>query len=284
MLLKLKGFFELMRFELPFAAGICVILGQLFARGFFAPLDLSLLAFFSIFTISASILVLNDYLDLETDIVNAPQRPIPSGIVSKNESLLFSVLLIFLGLYFSYLISIIAFITVIFLLIIGNLYNRFFKKSGLIGNLMVSVSVGMTFIFGGISVGEPLNKTVIFFALIAAFIDLGEEIAADAMDIEGDRIINSKSIAIKYGRVRAVKTSSIIFLIVLVLSIIPFLLGWFPFIYLIPIGIMDLFIAYSTIKLIKSQQNSEGRKYIRLLYFGSTFGLVIFLVMKMLKL
>jgi geranylgeranylglycerol-phosphate geranylgeranyltransferase len=284
MMMKLKGLFELMRFELPFAAGICVILGQLFALGFFAPFTLSLLAFFSVFTISASILVLNDYLDLETDIINAPQRPIPSGIVSKKESLLLTVLLIFFGLYFSYLISIIAFATIIFLLIIGNLYNRFFKKSGLLGNLIVSISVGMTFIFGGISVGEPFNKTVIFFALIAALIDLGEEIAADAMDIEGDKLINSKSIAIKYGRVKAVKTSSIIFSIVLLLSPVPFFLGWFSFIYLIPIGIMDLFILYSTIKLIKSQQNSEGRKYIRLLYIGSTFGLVIFLVMKMLKL
>ena len=28
---KLKGLFRLMRFELPFAAGVCVVMGQLFA-------------------------------------------------------------------------------------------------------------------------------------------------------------------------------------------------------------------------------------------------------------
>ena len=54
---------------------------------------------------------------------------------------------------------------------------------------MVSFSVGMTFVFGGIAVGKPFEIIVWFFAIITMLIDLGEEIAANAMDIEGDRQI-----------------------------------------------------------------------------------------------
>ena len=54
---------------------------------------------------------------------------------------------------------------------------------------MVNFSVGMTFVFGGIAVDKPFEIIVWFFATITMLIDLGEEIAADAMDIEGDRQI-----------------------------------------------------------------------------------------------
>ena len=54
---------------------------------------------------------------------------------------------------------------------------------------MVSFSVGMTFVFGGITVGKPFEIIVWFFVIITMLIDLGEEIAVDTMDIEGDRQI-----------------------------------------------------------------------------------------------
>jgi 4-hydroxybenzoate polyprenyltransferase and related prenyltransferases len=86
---------------------------------------------------------------------------------------------------------------------VGFLYNWWLKKAGLIGNLMVSFSVGMTFIFGGIAVNKPFETIVWFFAIIVMLIDLGEEIAADAMDIEGDSQAGSRSLALILGRENA---------------------------------------------------------------------------------
>ncbi len=74
---------------------------------------------------------------------------------------------------------------------------------------MVSFSVGMTFIYGALSVGLPFDLRAWFFGIIAALIDLGEEIAADAMDMEGDLLIHSNSLAIKYGRDFALKISAV---------------------------------------------------------------------------
>lgn len=276
---KSKGLFILIRFELPFSAGVCVVLGQLLALGEFAPLIVTIFGFLSVFSISASILVLNDYFDIETDKVNAPQRPIPSGLVKPNEALLLSIFLLFIGFFLSYLISITALMIAIGLVIVGFLYNRKFKKSGLLGNLMVSFSVGMTFIFGGASVGLPFNKIVLFFGVIAALIDLGEEIAADAMDMKGDLLIKSNSLAIKFGKQTALRISVNIFFIVILLTFIPFVNNWFPIIYLIPISIIDITIAYSSLRLLRSRKE-EGRKYIRWIYLGGTIGLLIFIIMR----
>lgn len=276
---KIKGLLKLLRFELPFSAGVCVVMGQLLALGEFASIHVTVFGFMSVFLISASILVMNDYFDIETDKINAPHRPIPSNQVTTDEALYFALLLLFTGILFSYLISIKVFLISIALAAIGFLYNRYFKKSGLPGNLMVSFSVGMTFIYGGASVGLPFHKMVLFFGLIAALIDFGEEIAADAMDIKGDELINSNSIAINYGRSAAIKVSIFIFYFVVLLSLIPFILNWFPVIFLIPIGIMDISIAYPAFRLFNSE-NDEGRKYIRLIYLGAIAGIIIFLIMR----
>jgi len=277
---KIKGLLKLLRFELPFSAGVCVVMGQLLALGEFASAAVTVFGFMSVFLISASILVMNDYFDVETDKINAPHRPIPSNLVTPNEALYFSLLLQLAGILFGYLISVTVLLISIVLAVTGFLYNRYFKKSGLPGNLMVSFSVGMTFIYGGASVGLPFHKMVLFFGLIAALIDLGEEIAADAMDIKGDQLIKSNSLAIKYGKSASLKISSFIFFFVILLSFIPFILNWFPIIYLVPIGIMDISIAYPALRLLNSK-NEEGRKFIRWIYLGAISGIIIFIVMRL---
>ncbi|AFV23649.1 prenyltransferase [Methanolobus psychrophilus R15] len=259
-------------------------MGQILALGEFASAYETTLGFLSVFFISASILVLNDYFDVETDRLNAPDRPIPSNLVTTSEALLLSLCLMLSGLVLSYLMSSIALLLSILLLIIGFLYNRNYKKSGLPGNLMVSFSVGMTFIYGGVSVGLPLNNIVWLFAVIAALINLGEEIAADAMDTQGDLLISSKSLAIKYGDQAALKISSYIFFFVTLLTFVPFIFGWLPAIYLIPITIMDVSIAYPSFRLLRSDGRKDaGRKYIRWIYLGSTLGLLVFLLMRLLE-
>lgn len=92
---------------------------------------------------------------------------------------------------------------------------------------MVSSSVAITFIFGGIIAGNPWDVIVWSFASIAFFINLGEEIVSDVLDMKGDKKINSKSIAITRGMDNTLKISSVLFAIPIFMSFIPLFFGLF---------------------------------------------------------
>jgi geranylgeranylglycerol-phosphate geranylgeranyltransferase len=137
-----------------------VILGELLALGKFLTTTEIVLGFLSIFFISASFLVLNDYFDIESDKINTPERPLPAGLVTERDVVLLSILVTMLGFITGYLISLEALLVVILVWIVFYLHNWRFKKAGFIGNLKVSFSVGMTFVFGGIAVDKPFDIIV----------------------------------------------------------------------------------------------------------------------------
>lgn len=275
---KMKAIIRLLRVDLSFAAGICVVIGEIVAVGGFLSLTEIILGFTVGFFISTSALILNDYFDIEIDKINAPTRPLPSGVIKPLEVIFLSVITSIIGLAAALFIGHIALFVAIVFWIVGFLYNWKFKRTGLPGNLMVSSSVAITFIFGGIVVGNPWNAIIWCFSIIAFFIDLGEEIASDAMDMVGDKKINSRSIAIQMGRENAIKISSVLFAVVVFTSFIPVIFGWMGMIYLCMIVFMDAIIIFSTFKLLKSQNIGEGRRYTRLIYLGATVGLLAFIV------
>jgi geranylgeranylglycerol-phosphate geranylgeranyltransferase len=275
---KTRGIIQLFRPELPFAAGICVFLGEIVALGSFPSFREAMLGFVCGFFISGSALVSNDYFDLEVDRVNAPERPLPSGAVTPSETIFIAAIAMGVGLAASLAISVDALILSLVFGAVGVLYNWRFKQEGLWGNLMVASSVAITFILGGLVVGQPFKAIVWFFSLTAFLIDLGEEIAGDAMDMEGDRQRASKSIAIRLGKNTALRISGAVFLFMVLISFIPYVFGWLGIPYLVLISIADVITIYSTVKLLKSQTPEEGRKYMRWIYIGALFGMLAYIV------
>ena len=274
---RLRGLFRLFRFELPFSAGTCVVLGEFLALGSIPGLQEIVLGFLSFFFISAAALILNDYFDIEIDRINAPHRPLPSGMVTKRDVLILSAIVTGLGFLTSLLLSLPAFTVTVVVWFVGFLYNWRLKRAGLIGNLMVSFSVGMTFVFGGFVVGQPASINALWFAAIAMLLDLGEEIAADAMDAEGDKISGSRSLAILHGREHAVRISAGIFGATVLVSLAPFVLGAIAMTYLIPIAIMDAVILISVVRLLDPRCR-RPRAYIRAIYLSGLFAVLLFIV------
>jgi len=275
---KIKGIVQLFRPELPFSAGVCVVLGEVVALGGFPSVRETILGFVCGFFISGSALVSNDYFDLEVDKVNSPDRPLPSGAVSPAETILLAAVAMIIGLAASFAISIPALILSIVFGLVGVLYNWRFKQEGLLGNLMVASSVAITFILGGLTVGRPFSAIVLFFSLTAFLVDFGEEIAGDAMDIEGDKKRASKSLAIMRGKDMALRISGTVFFILVLISFIPYILSWLGITYLIIISLSDCITIFSTVKLLKSKTPEEGRRYMRWIYIGALFAMLAFIV------
>lgn len=275
---KIEGLIKLLRPELPFAAGICVIIGEIITLGSIPSLSELFLGFTWGFLLSGSAMILNDYFDIEVDKINAPNRPLPSGLISSKTAIVFTIVISLLGLVSSFFINKIAVLLYIIFWIVGFLYNWKLKEKGLLGNLFVSSSVAVTIILGGIVVGNPWNKAVLIFSMMLFVFDLGEEIAADAMDIEGDKKRNVKSIPILIGRKNALYVSFSLFIIFIALSLLPVILSLFGISYLIIISLTDMMILFWGVKLIKSQGIKDGRIYVKRLYLSGILGLLLIIV------
>jgi geranylgeranylglycerol-phosphate geranylgeranyltransferase len=275
---KVKGMIRLFRLELSLAAGICVTTGQILGLGTLPPARIGVLGFLCAFCLSSAAVILNDYFDLEVDQINHPNRPLPSGAVSRTDVIVLTAVTTLVGWLAAVALGWEVLLVSIIFWLIGFLYNWRFKESGLLGNLMVSASVAVTFILGGITVNAAWSVIVWIFSSIAFLIDLGEEIAGDAMDMEGDRKRGSRSIALQKGRQYALHVTAALWGLVIVVGLVPVVFGLLGTEYLIMILGIDVLIVISTLRLLNSKSAESGRQAMRGLYLGTTLCVVAFLV------
>jgi len=275
---KISGLIHLFRPELPIAAGVTVLMGEIVALGGLPSAREAFLGFTCAFLLSASALILNDVFDLEVDRVNAPERPIPSGVVSIREAKGLSVPVTLGGLAAALAISTSTLAFGVFIWVVGFLYNWKFKRSGLPGNLMVATSVAACFILGGMAVGEPTSRMLWYLAMGAFLIDLAEEIAGDAMDMEGDKLLGSRSLALRFGRKTALGISAGIFALIFILSPLPLIRGWMGIQYLLAILVADTALVLFTVKLLRSRNSKEGIFAMRGIYLGFLAGMLVYIL------
>jgi len=275
---KAKALLQLMRPELSLAAGVCVLIGTLLAAGRAVPAPVMAAGFCSGLFVSASANVLNDLFDLDTDRVNAPQRPLPSGRVTAREVVVLTALVSLVGLLAAWTLGPAALIMAVLLWSLGFLYNWKVKEMGLPGNLTVATCVGGMFLFGGVAAGSPWNALVWSFAAMVFFFDLGEEIAGGVMDLEGDRQRGARSIAIHYGRRPALTCASLAIGASLLVGVLPLSLGWLGLPYLAVFLVAAGLIAFFTVRLWRSRTPAEGRACLRWNSLGGTLFLLLFLI------
>jgi geranylgeranylglycerol-phosphate geranylgeranyltransferase len=279
---KLKAIIDLIRPELPLAGGICVIAGQIIVLQQLPTLNVGVLGFLTGFFISSAAMITNDYFDLDVDRINHPQRPLPSGRISSSEIKILTVVFSISGFITAALMGPLMLALSVFLWIIAILYNWKFKETGLIGNMMVGISVAGFFIFGGLSVGGLQNGTIWIFGILAFLFDLGEEISGDAMDMEGDEKRSSKTLARTHGKQYALTVSCTLYSIISILIIVPIFMGWIDLKFLSLFLAVDIVILYLSMKILKSQTVEEGRKRIRQLFMTMTGFVVVFVALLLL--
>ncbi|MFO7895996.1 MAG: geranylgeranylglycerol-phosphate geranylgeranyltransferase [Candidatus Cloacimonadales bacterium] len=183
-------------------SSVCVLFGAYYLQ----PIQSSAAIFWaavSAFLIAAAGYVINDFFDIEIDIINRPQRILPQKKISPQVAYLFAVLLFLAGLFAAVLTRekyciIIAFANTLLLFY----YAKYFKRMLLLGNLVVAYLAGSTFIFGAIA-GKNLAWGLIP-AAFAALYTLIRELVKDAEDLEGDKILGAKTIPSLWGRKAAV--------------------------------------------------------------------------------
>ena len=268
---------ELARPDLVLGAGLFVVAGEILALGQLPAAGTALLGFLTGLFVSGSANISNDYFDREVDRVNRPDRPLPSGRISVTE--LWALFLAFAvaGLASAALLGPAVLALAAAVWGIALFYNVRLKEAGFLGNLAVAFCVSMTVVIGGTAAGA-VNGLVLTFAGLAFLFDLGEEIAADAMDVEGDSVRSSRSIAATAGRAQALRLSGVAFALFVALTFLPYAAGWLGPVYLVCAALAGLCMSYLAARLVWSATIAEGRVFVRRLYLAWGGFVVLFVL------
>lgn len=258
--------------------GFAVIVGVSLVSQLNFTIDI-LLGFVTSFSLTAASMTINDYYDREIDAINEPNRPIPKGDVTQEEALIFAAALTTIGLIAALKTNIPSILMAVTALIISITYITKGKRIGLPGNLLVSVTVIIPFIYGGLILGQIGTSTLIFVA-ITFLSNTGREITKGIVDVKGDQIHHIRTIAVTYGKKTAAETAAIFFLLAVCLSPLPWLLGLVSNWFLPPVFITDIGLLTSSLMLLRnySRRNAKRIKNLSLIWF--TTGLFAFILGK----
>ena len=241
--------------------------------------------------------IINDIYDIDTDLINKPDKVIVGKTISEpkafNLFLLLTIIGVCIGFYLSNLIVKTSFSAIfIFTSALLYVYSTTLKQTILIGNITVSILVAMSIIIIGLfdllPVITPQNqqaqltafKIVLNYALFAFMINLLREIIKDIEDIVGDTKAEMRTLPVVIGKVQATK-------ILFGLSFIPlFAVTYYVITYLykqqIAVGYFLLFIIapllYFTIKIFSAKNNEELHHLSNILKFIMLMGVLSLLL------
>jgi len=284
---KLSGYLRLMRPVNCLMMGFAVIVGSVLA----SPNVLNNLwqnlvyGFLTGFMLTAASMAINDYCDREIDAINEPNRPIPSGLIKPKEALAFAFILTAIGFaaalansYLTNLKSISCFLVAIITWIIFVAYTTVGKRSGLPGNFLVSTCVAIPFIYGSVAVVNEVKLNVLIFVSMVFLSNTGREITKGIADIQGDRMQNVKTLAVRYGEKTAAMAATFLYLSAVSLSPIPWLLKLVSFWFIPFVAVTDFGLVASSFMLLKDYSRENARKVKNLVLLWFIFGLLAFVV------
>jgi geranylgeranylglycerol-phosphate geranylgeranyltransferase len=242
--MRLAGFIAIVRPLNSFVAGLAAIVAYLIDTGTIIPE--SLLLFFIVALITAAGNVINDFFDAEIDVINRPDRPIPSGAVSREAARGFAVTLFLSGILVSFFTNPLCIGITIFNALLLIAYAAKLKTTPLIGNIVVAYLSASIFLFGGALNGVDGLVRIIPIAAITFFAMLSRELLKDAEDVEGDRAGGADTVPIRIGIKKTTEFALITTVLAVLASFIPYL--WWGAWYLGGIIAVDIIIIIAALR------------------------------------
>ena len=275
----MNPYIEILRPGNALMGAIAIILVALIDKTFNLPI---ILAMITVFFVTAAGNVINDYFDYNIDLVNKPERPIPSGRISLKTGRNYGYFLFLAGTVCGFLISYltnnwIPFIIVLIADVILYLYAYKLKTTPLIGNLAVGFMTGFGFVFGGYTINNPsIVMTSIFLGFFAFVMTTAREIIKDIEDVEGDKKDGARTLPILIGKKTPALIATILIIIDCALCPLLYFYNIFGPVYLIIITVAVILFLYSAFLIMKSQDEETAHKSSKLLKIGMLIAFVSF--------
>ena len=276
--MTLSGLLTLIRPLNSTMVGFAVIVGMV-VSGFSKMSCLSVaLGFLTGFFISSYSMIMNDRYDIEVDRVNNPNRPLVKGSVSIKEAEVAAAALLTMGLATSILLGWLTFLIAALFASIAWLYNYRVKRYGLLGNMLVSASVAIPYIYGAVAIGAADEPLIYFLALTSFLAGLGREVVKTICDIKGDEVRDVKSVARVWGAESAAKLGALFFILAILTSLLPIMLGIVGLVYGALVSAPICIFVGLTVKILKDSSAESAYFVKRVALFGMLLGLIAFMV------
>lgn len=275
----MNPYIEILRPGNALMSAISIILVALIDKTISIPVVLAMLA---VFFETAAGNVINDYFDYKIDLINKPDRPIPSGRISLKNGRNYGYFLFFMGTMCGFFISYltnnwIPFAIVLFADVVLYLYAYKLKSTPLLGNLTVGFMTGFGFVFGGFSINNPtIIMTSIFLGFFALVMTTAREIIKDIEDIEGDKADGARTLPILIGAKKPAILAAILIVVDSALCPLLYYYHVFGILYLPVIAIAVVLFIYSAIIILKSQEREVAAKASKNLKIGMLIAFVAF--------
>lgn len=269
---KVSAFISLIRTGNVFITFISVIVSVIICSDLSAINREIILAALCAALVTAAGNVINDIWDYEADLINKPERPIPSGRIQKKSALHFyySIILlsIFIGMSFNLIILSIIILSHLLLVI----YTTGLKKIPLLGNMIVSFLTGFVFIYGGLLAGNI--KAAIIPSVFALLINLSREGIKTMEDIPGDESTGTITFPQKYGTTFTGKLISAFLVLLLLFTFVPFINGLYGIEYFIIIMVaVNPLLVYVIKSLLEDRETVNLNRLSFILKLNMIFGL-----------
>lgn len=279
-------YFELIRYRNCAMAGLAAVIGAAIAyTATGAPPSSAvwmLPVFLTVFLATGAGNAINDYFDTNIDAINRPNRPIPSGKISGVTAYRASIALFATGIIVSYFVGDwkIPLLIAVFNTALLYFYAKSLKRKVFVGNLSVAYLSGSTFLFGSSAYGmKGIEVTAVLF-LLSMLATLAREIVKAIEDIEGDRKDGAMTLPVRIGERPSAYIASLVGILAILLSPIPYLVELFNVNYLIAVAIADVFFLYAVYLILMVQEPAKSSKYFKVAMF---FGLLAFIAGSFLK-
>ncbi len=146
--------------------------------------------------------IINDYLGLKEDRINAPNRPMVNGSLAIKPALAVTGTLLSLTVFIAYLLNPLAVIPVLAGIALNILYE-YAKAFSLLGNMVFGVMIAMCPVFGFLACGPApaplLTTNRISILLIVALLNGIMTFYTYFKDHQGDKQAGKKTFILKYG-------------------------------------------------------------------------------------
>jgi len=202
----------------------------------------AVLAFVTVFLITAGGNVINDYFDVDIDRVNKPRRALPSGLIMRRSALVYALTLLLFGVAASLFINPVCSGLAALNAVLLVLYSWKLKRSVLVGNLLIGYLAGSIFLFGGAAVYSFFIPGVLFVSAMLAI--TSREVVKDVEDLTGDRRAGASTLPIRYGVPRSLAIAALFMLAAVAVSPLPFIIGASGYPYLGIVIAADVILLY----------------------------------------